>query len=47
MTVHRNIKLKKELENQIKHYVKKCQKIPCHMRDSACMWFIARKAKVF
>ena len=23
------------------------KKIPCHMRDSACSWFILKKAKIF
>ena len=22
-------------------------KIPCYMRDSACMWFIVKKVKIF
>ena len=24
-----------------------CKKIPCYMRDSACSWFIVKKAKIF
>ena len=24
-----------------------CKKIPCYMRDSACRWFIVKKAKIF
>ena len=24
-----------------------CKKIPCYMRNSACMWFIVKKAKIF
>ena len=24
-----------------------CKKIPCYMRDSACKWFIVKKAKIF
>ena len=24
-----------------------CKKIPCHMRDLACRWFIVKKAKIF
>ena len=24
-----------------------CKKTPCDMRDSACRWFIVRKAKIF
>ena len=24
-----------------------CKKIPCSMRDSACRWFIVKKAKIF
>ena len=24
-----------------------CKKIPCYMRDSACRWFNAKKAKIF
>ena len=24
-----------------------CKKIPCYMRDSAYMWFIVKKAKIF
>ena len=24
-----------------------CEKIPCYMRDSACRWFIVKKAKIF
>ena len=24
-----------------------CNKIPCYMRDSACRWFIVKKAKIF
>ena len=24
-----------------------CKKIPCYMRNSACMWFIAKKLKYF
>ena len=24
-----------------------CKKIPCYMRDSACWWFIVKKAKIF
>ena len=23
-----------------------CKKIPCYMRDSACRWFIVKKAKI-
>ena len=24
-----------------------CKKIPCHMRDSTCRWFIVKKTKIF
>ena len=24
-----------------------CRKIPCYMRNSACWWFIVKKAKIF
>ena len=24
-----------------------CKKIPCYMGDSACRWFIVKKAKIF
>ena len=24
-----------------------CKKIPCYMRDSACRWFVVKKAKIF
>ena len=24
-----------------------CKKIPCYMHDSACRWFIVKKAKIF
>ena len=24
-----------------------CKKIPCYMCDSACRWFIVKKAKIF
>ena len=24
-----------------------CKKIPCYMRDSACRWFMVKKAKIF
>ena len=24
-----------------------CKKIPCYMRDAACMWFIVKKTKIF
>ena len=24
-----------------------CKKIPCYMRDSACRWFIVKKAEIF
>ena len=24
-----------------------CKKIPCYMRDTACRWFIVKKAKIF
>ena len=24
-----------------------CKKIYCYMRDSACRWFIVKKAKIF
>ena len=24
-----------------------CKKIPCYMRNSACRWFIVKKAKIF
>ena len=24
-----------------------CNKIPCYMPDSACRWFIVKKAKIF
>ena len=24
-----------------------CKKIPCYMRESACMWFIVKKEKIF
>ena len=24
-----------------------CNEIPCYMRDSACRWFIVKKAKIF
>ena len=24
-----------------------CRKVPCYMRDSACRWFIVKKAKIF
>ena len=24
-----------------------CKKIPCHVHDSACRWFIVKKAKIF
>ena len=24
----------------------RCKKIPCHMRGSACRWFVVKKAKI-
>ena len=50
MTVQRNLELKKELKNQIKHYVKKCQKIPCYMRICATQFagcLLLKKLKHF